>query len=86
VISDIAMPHTSGYELASQLRQEPELDNIVLVALTGYGRDTDKQRAIDAGFDYHLVKPVSVAMLRDIFDSLPEPEAKKSRRPKRTPR
>ena len=48
----------NGYELAAALRADPRTRGIVLVALTGYGRDPDRRRALDAGFDEHLVKPV----------------------------
>jgi len=71
IISDISMPGIDGYELARRLRQEPSLKGLVLVALTGYGQDSDRQRATDAGFDYHLVKPVSLEAIRDLLVSLP---------------
>jgi CheY-like chemotaxis protein/nitrogen-specific signal transduction histidine kinase len=73
VISDIAMPHMDGYELARRLRQEAGLDGLVLIALTGYGQDSDRQLAKDAGFDHHLVKPVSLEALEDLLASLPQP-------------
>lgn len=71
VISDIAMPHMSGYELARTIRQSSELDSLVLVALTGYGQESDRQRAAEAGFDHYLVKPVSFQALYDLLSSLP---------------
>ena len=71
IISDIAMPDVNGYELARRLRQDPSLKDVVLVALTGYGQESDKQRAKDAGFDYHLVKPVSLEALQEMLASLP---------------
>jgi PAS domain S-box-containing protein len=73
VISDIAMPEMDGYELARRLRQEPRLKNAVLVALTGYGQDSDKQRASDAGFDRHLVKPVGLDTLQQLLGALAQP-------------
>ena len=48
----------NGYELAGALRADPRTRGIVLIALTGYGRGPDRRRALDAGFDEHLVKPV----------------------------
>jgi len=63
VFSDIAMPDMSGYELAGKLRSMPGHEKLVLVALTGYGQESDSRRAIDAGFDHHLVKPVGVENL-----------------------
>ena len=71
VFSDIGMPGMDGYELARQLRKEPGLASVVLVALTGYGQDHDRQRAKEAGFDFHLVKPVSFESLYDLLASLP---------------
>jgi PAS domain S-box-containing protein len=71
VISDIGMPGMDGYELARRLRREPGLEGLILVALTGYGQDRDKQRAKASGFDYHLVKPVGLKALQDLLASLP---------------
>jgi PAS domain S-box-containing protein len=67
VISDIGMPRMDGYQLAELLRREPGLEKIPLVALTGYGQESDKERAITAGFDFHLVKPVGLEVLQDLL-------------------
>jgi signal transduction histidine kinase/integral membrane sensor domain MASE1/CheY-like chemotaxis protein len=69
VISDISMPGMSGYELARRLRGMAELDQVRLVAITGYGRDEDQRRAKEAGFDDHLVKPVSVRALKELLSA-----------------
>ena len=74
VISDIEMPDINGYELARRLRRMPEMDSVVLVALTGYGQEQDRQKAAEAGFDYHLVKPVSLNALQNLMGSLPPVE------------
>jgi PAS domain S-box-containing protein len=58
-ILDIGMPDLSGYDVAAQLRREPWGGAIVLIALTGWGRDDDRQRATNAGFDQHMTKPVN---------------------------
>ena len=58
-IIDIGMPDLNGYEVARQLRGEPWGAEISLVALTGWGRDDDRQQAKDAGFDRHITKPVN---------------------------
>ena len=55
---DIGMPRLNGYELATRLRQIPALSGSLLVAVTGWGQASDRQRAFDAGFDRHLMKPV----------------------------
>ena len=58
VLLDIGLPGIDGYEVARRLRREPGLETIAVVAVSGYGREGDKQRAREAGFDRHLVKPV----------------------------
>jgi len=58
VLLDIGMPQLNGYEVARALRQEPWGTAITLIALTGWGQERDRQRAIDAGFDRHLTKPI----------------------------
>ena len=73
VISDIAMPQMDGYALAQRLRREPGLETTILVAITGYGRERDKEQALNAGFDYHLVKPVSLESLEGLLATLPAP-------------
>jgi len=70
VFSDIAMPVMDGYELATRIRQVPEFRDLVLVALTGYGQDEDRRRVREAGFDHHLVKPVSLDHLQELLTSL----------------
>ena len=57
VLLDIGLPGLDGYKVAQRTRQQAELKNVVLVALTGYGQDSDRQRSQDAGFDHHRVKP-----------------------------
>jgi len=66
VISDIAMPSMDGYHLAQRIRQL-EGAYPFLVALTGYGQKHDKKRALDSGFNAHLVKPTSMRDLREII-------------------
>ncbi len=58
VVMDVGLPEMDGCEVARRMRGMPELAGVRLVALTGYGRDEDRQRTRDAGFDHHLVKPV----------------------------
>jgi signal transduction histidine kinase/CheY-like chemotaxis protein len=65
-ILDIGMPQISGYELASRIRQQPWGQDPLLIALTGWGQQEDKERSRSAGFDHHLTKPVDP----DQLDSL----------------
>ena len=67
VLSDLGLPGMDGYELARRLRQRPGLQDAVLVALSGYGREEDKCRALDAGFDHHLVKPPDLDVLAELL-------------------
>jgi CheY-like chemotaxis protein len=70
MLVDIGLPEMDGYELARRLRRDPAVPPVVLVALTGYGRDEDRRRALAAGFDHHLAKPVDLRKLRDVMDGL----------------
>jgi CheY-like chemotaxis protein len=67
---DIGMPRMTGYDFARQVRLDPVLSAVRLVALTGYGRDEDRERVLEAGFDLHLTKPVSDVQLRNVLTTL----------------
>jgi len=70
VVLDIGLPGMDGYEVARRLRQIPELKDTRLIAATGYGQDADRQRAEEAGFDYHLVKPIDPEKLQAVLELL----------------
>jgi CheY-like chemotaxis protein len=72
VLLDIGLPGLNGYEVARRLRQHPNLKNTVLIALTGYGQDTDRQASKQAGFDHHLVKPARFDQLNKILATVQE--------------
>lgn len=57
---DIGLPKLDGYEVARRLRREPTLADMALIAMTGFGQATDRERSSDAGFDKHLLKPVDL--------------------------
>jgi len=67
VLLDIGLPEMDGYEVAHRLRQRTALHPVVVVALTGYGQREDRERALVAGFDDHLVKPVSFEDLQRVL-------------------
>ena len=67
MLLDIGLPGLNGYEVAKRIRQQPDLKNVVLVALTGYGQEADRQTSLQAGFNQHLVKPVPFDQLQQIL-------------------
>ena len=71
VLLDIGMPRLNGYETARRIRARPWADQVVLVAVTGFGQEEDRQKARDAGFDHHMVKPIDASSLLETLDNLP---------------
>lgn len=67
VVLDIGLPGMDGYEVARRLRALAGESRLTLIALTGYGQERDRERALGAGFQHHLVKPVDYASLREIL-------------------
>jgi len=67
---DIGLPVMDGYELGRRLREIPGLENIRLVAVTGYGQASDLEKSKAAGFDAHLVKPISLDKVQRTIESL----------------
>jgi two-component system, sensor histidine kinase len=63
------MPKVHGYEVARRLRESPATAECVLVAVTGWGQEDDRQRAREAGFDRHVVKPVDASDIETILGS-----------------
>ena len=64
---DIGMPELSGYEVAAALRQEPWGRAIQLIALTGWGQESDRRQSQAAGFDRHLTKPIDMEALCNVL-------------------
>lgn len=71
VLLDIELPDTDGYEVARRLTSQTN-NAPVLIAITGHGMDADKQRAYEAGFQYHLTKPVTLKDLGDVLTNIPK--------------
>ena len=67
VLLDIGLPGMNGYQVAMQLRDQPEFERAMLVAVTGYGQEEDRRRSREAGFNHHLVKPVAPEMLHKLL-------------------
>ncbi len=76
VLLDIGLPGLNGFEVAKLLRRQPALQHTVLVAMTGYGRESDRQRSREAGFDHHLVKPGDFGKVLQILAAVPGLPAK----------
>ena len=70
VFLDIGMPDMNGYDVARAIRNDRRLDQPLLVALTGWGGEADRQRTRDAGFDRHLTKPVDLAAIEKMLGSV----------------
>jgi len=64
---DLGLPVMDGYELASRLRELPGLRDIRLIAVTGYGQESDRRRTQAAGFQHHLVKPVDISAIEALL-------------------
>jgi two-component system, chemotaxis family, CheB/CheR fusion protein len=71
VFLDIGLPQMDGYEIARRLRADPAAKGVHLIALTGYGQEHDRERAREAGFGAHLVKPADIEVVNKILTSLP---------------
>jgi signal transduction histidine kinase len=67
MLLDLGLPHIDGYELARRFRADPAFAEARLVAITGYGGEDNRQRALAAGFDCHLTKPVDLAILQEVL-------------------
>jgi signal transduction histidine kinase len=70
VICDLGLPDLDGLDVCRRVRSSPATDQPVMVALTGWGREQDLRASRDAGFDYHLVKPVAPDALRSLISKL----------------
>jgi len=69
VLLDIGMPNMDGHEVARQIRQRPEFQDVTLIALTGWGQEEDRRLSQSAGFNYHLIKPADAGALQMLLMS-----------------
>ena len=67
IFLDIGLPGLNGYQVAKRIRQNPDLKHVILVALTGYGQESDRETSRQAGFNHHLVKPARFEQLQKIL-------------------
>jgi signal transduction histidine kinase len=72
ILMDIGMPKLNGYDAARRIREQPWGRGVVMVAQTGWGQHDDKQKSLEAGFDFHLTKPVETAALMKLLAGLPD--------------
>lgn len=70
ILCDIGMPGMSGYDVAEYIRQDDELKDIYLIAISGYSGPRDIRLSIEAGFDKHLIKPLNLNTLKMILDKV----------------
>src|SRR5262249_57033669 len=82
MLLDIGMQGMGGHEVARRARQQPEGQDVTLIALTGWGQEEDRRRSREAGFDHHLVKPVDLHALQTLLASLDAHQSGSKQRPK----
>jgi two-component system, sensor histidine kinase len=70
VMLDISLPDIDGYEIARRIRQNTQFKDVKLIAATGYGLESDRQKSKEAGFDHHLLKPMEPDKLPHILEKL----------------
>jgi CheY-like chemotaxis protein len=74
VLCDLGLPGVSGYEVAAQVKKDPELTAVRLIAFTGYGDPKYAERALQAGFESVHVKPVQPKVLEELFVDAKDPD------------
>ena len=68
ILLDLGLPGMNGFEVAKKLRLQPEFKDVLIVAMTGYGHENDRQKSLDAGINHHLIKPSDFGKLQQILD------------------
>jgi PAS domain S-box-containing protein len=69
ILMDIGMPRLNGYDAARRIREQPWGHDVLMVATTGWGKEEDRQRSKEAGFDFHFVKPIDVTAVQELLSS-----------------
>jgi CheY-like chemotaxis protein len=67
ILLDLGLPKISGYDVCRRIREKPWGSNVTVIALTGWGQDTDRRKTRDAGFDHHIVKPIEHSRLLELL-------------------
>jgi CheY-like chemotaxis protein len=75
IFLDIGMPGMNGYEVARAVRKVPGMETVIIVALTGWGTERDRELSKEAGFDAHLTKPASLASVNLLLSKMDAPSA-----------
>jgi CheY-like chemotaxis protein len=70
ILLDIGLPKLNGYDACRQIRAQPWARGAVLIALTGWGQDEDKRHSKEAGFNFHMIKPVDPQALHKLLAGL----------------
>lgn len=70
VLLDIGLPIINGYEACSIMRKDAMFSNTIFIAQTGWGQEEHRQRSKEAGFDFHLVKPIQLEQLRELLEPI----------------
>ena len=73
VLLDLGLPEMNGYEVARHIREQPWGRHMIVIAVTGWGQEEDRRRALEAGCDHHLTKPVDPAALEKLLAVLEVP-------------
>jgi PAS domain S-box-containing protein len=70
IVCDIGLPEMDGHEIARRIRRDPQIAPATLIALTGWGTESEVRRTRESGFDYHLVKPVDATALLELLSRI----------------
>ncbi len=70
ILLDLGLPRMDGFQVARLLRQQKAFQTVIIIAMTGYGHDDDRRRTRESGFNHHLVKPVDLASLKRLLETL----------------